>query len=607
MPGHPAALLALEMSASRGTDPADAQLLQRALERRLAAATSSGDRGRLLCRLALLAEADPARAEEALTLWLRALGEEAGRGAAALARAGTRRVSARLGRDAELARAVELEAGVSTGAERAAWLALAAALARHKLGAVARAGTLLDEASVAEPDDPALLFAAASTALADGQWAKARLVLDHHAERTRDWDWAATLSGLAAHIAEQHEGDDEAGAARYRRLLEARPGDPVALAGLERIASRTGDAAGQVTLAEGAVDWSDDAAERAALAMRAAELAETAAHNLPRAAALARRALDAVPGYLPAVHLLERLYPALGRWDELVKVVEVETVPLVTGDKAGVDGAREAGLRLERLGALYEDPLGDPGKALALYGEWAALGTRRPTALRSLLRAAEKAGDALVAAEAALKLGTEIPELSAEARFSWCYRAATIYEERAAADDEAIRAYETALALMPGSRPTLAGLARAHHRRGQFEALAGVLARQAAAEPNPANASALEVEATRLAAFRLGHLDEALTAAARALSFDPANVAAIAEHARLLARTSRAEELEAALGNLGQALSDSADKAAAYRLQAETLEWQLGKARPALAAIERAVAATGTTRGPGSVAVELRP
>src|SRR4029079_14826262 len=192
----------------------------------------------------------------------------------------------------------------------------------------------------------------------------------------------------------------------------------------------------------------------------------------PRAAGLARRALEAVPGYAPAAHVLERLYATLGQWGELVKVVEVGAATAGAGDRSGAaaagagrEGARETSTRFERVGALYEERLQDPGKALALYNEWAELGERRPAALRALLRAAEKAGDALVAAEAALKLGTEIPEFALEVRFAWCYRAAVIYEERAAADDEAVRAYEAALALDPTSRPALAGLARAHSRR----------------------------------------------------------------------------------------------------------------------------------------------
>ncbi len=386
----------------------------------------------------------------------------------------------------------------------------------------------------------------------------------------------------------------------------------MALVALERIASRTGDAPAQVRLAEAAVDRCSDAAERAALAMRAAELAETAAHDLPRAAGLARRALEAVPGYAPAVHVLERLYATLGQWSELVKVVEVGAATTVGGDRAGGaaagagrEGARETATRFERVGALYEERLQDPGKALALYNEWAELGERRPAALRALLRAAEKAGDALVAAEAALKLGTEIPELSAETRFAWCYRAAVIYEERAAADDEAVRAYEAALALDPNSRPALAGLARAYYRSRQLEALAAVLLKQAASESNPTGASALAVESARVYALRLGRVDDALAATSRALSLDPANVGAIAEHARLLARMGRGDALAEALGSLAQALADPIDKAAAYRLQAEIVEWQLGGKREALAAIERAAAAMSAERHSGAAAIRI--
>ena len=80
------------------------------------------------------------------------------------------------------------------------------------------------------------------------------------------------------------------------------------------------------------------------------------------------------------------------------------------------------------------------------------------------------------------------------------------------------------------------------------------------------------MKAARLYALRLGRREDALAAAARALSFDPANVAAIAEQARLLGRGASGEVLAEALGSLGQALADPAEKAAAYRLQAEVLE-----------------------------------
>ena len=606
VPAHRGALEALHEIADRS---GDAALLRAVLERKLAGAASRPERARLLARLAQLAEVDPSRLADALAFYGRALdeGEDLAEGAAAVARAGLRRVAARIGKDPELLRGLVLEAEATpVGGVRASWLAMAAGLARHRLGTAERAGELVEAARAEAPEDAALLAIAAEDHGAAGRWTRAREALDDQAALTSDQDWAAALLGLAAHIAEQHEGDNDAAAARHRRVLESRAADPVTLRALERIASRTGDARAQVALAVAAVGRSVDAAERAALALRAAELAETALHDATQAAALARRALEAVPGYPPALHLLERLYPALGRWDEMVGVVEAEAA-----GRAGVDVAVEAtapddaSLRLERLGALYEERLGDPGRALALFGEWAASGVRKPAALRALLRAAEKAGDALVAAEAALKLGTDVAGVSDDARVAWRYRAATIYEERAAADDEAIRAYDAVLALAPAFRPALAGVARAHERRKNVEALVDVLAREAACEGNPTHASALEVEAARLALGRLGSPDRALAAVARALTFDPANVAAHAEQVRALTRLGRGEELAAALGALAQLVADPAAKAALYRRQGEIFEWQLRRPREAVLAIERALSVAAQGRPAGTATAEL--
>jgi tetratricopeptide (TPR) repeat protein len=609
VPGHRGALEALREIAER---TGDAALLRTVLERRLAGAASRPERARLLARLAQLVETEASKLVEALALFGRALDEveHPAEGAAGVARAGLRRVAARLGKDPELLRGLVLEAEATpVGGARAPWLAMAAALARHRLGTAESASELVESARAETPDDAALLGTAADDHATAGRWTRAREALDDQARLTSDQDWAAALLALAAHIAEHEENDNDAAAARLRRVLETRAADPVALRALERIAARTGDARAQVALAVAAVGRSVDAGERAALALRAAELAETALHDVPQAAALARRAIEAVPGYPPALHLLERLYPALERWDEMVNVVEAGAAARAGAELAAAEGAATPGddpsVRLERLGTLYEERLNDPGKALTLFGEWAASGVRKPAALRAQLRAAEKAGDALVAAEAALKLGTEVAGVSDEARVAWRYRAATIYEERAAADDEAIRAYEAVLAVAPGFRPALTGLARAHDRRKNNEALVEVLAREAAAEANPTQASALEIEAARLALGRLGRPEQALAAIARALTLEPTNVAAQAEQVRVLARLGRGEELAAALGALAQLVGDPAAKAASYLRQSEVLEWQLRKPREALLAVERALSLSAKDRPPGTATAEL--
>ena len=586
VPGHTAALLALEESAIRG---GDAALLQSVLDRRLAAAASAGERGRLLCRLALLAEADPDGTAEALDLWLRALDEDAGQGrGGARARRDPAGGGARRSRTRALARAVELEAEAAAGPERAAWLGLAAALARYRLGATARAVALIEEARDGGSErSRRCCIVSAANHLEAGQWTKARLCLDHHAEISNDKDWGATLAGFGAHLAEHHEGDDEAAAARYRRLLE-------------RAAGRSGRRSSR---------WNASPRARATRRRRCgwrrrrwiAAATRPSARRwrcAPRSWPRRRRTIcrgrpvwpgarsRPCPGYAPAAHLLERLYATLGQWGELVKVVEVSARRRPSAsDRAAAAGrrargarrARETSTRFERVGALYEERLQDPGKALALYGEWAELGERRPAALRALLRAAEKAGDALVAAEAALKLGTEIPELPAR-------RPVRVVLPRGGDLRGARRGRRRGGARLRGGAGARSRLAAGAGGAGA-RALPGPPA--GGAGGGAAQAGGLRAEpGQRQRAGRRGRPRLRVPAGAgrRRAGGDGARaVAGSVERRRdrgARASAGRASgaatELAEALGSLGQALADPIDKAAAYRLQAEICEWQLG-------------------------------
>ena len=134
-----------------------------------------------------------------------------------------------------------------------------------------------------------------------------------------------------------------------------------------------------------------------------------------------------------------------------------------------------------------------------------------------------------------------------------------------------------------------------------------MLLRQAACEPNPAGASALGGRGGAHLAFRLGRLDEALAAATRALGYDPPT-SPQSRSTRACSGAPAAAGAGRGAGELGQASSDPADKAAAYRLQAEMVEWQLRSRREALMAIERAVAASpraGNVKTPGAAAIDI--
>ncbi|MES1206054.1 MAG: hypothetical protein ABUS79_08975, partial [Pseudomonadota bacterium] len=611
VPGHRGALMAGQGLAEREGDTA---WLRTIFERRLATAATPSERARVLVRLALLAEMEPSGLKEAVGYFGRALDEEARGEAAGLARTGLRRVAARLGQDVELLRGLIAEAeALVAGPARSAWLATGASVNRYRLGAIERATTTVELALADEPSDLALLAAAAEDHLAAGRWRRAVELLDRQADLVGDPDYAAVLQAQAAHIAEQQLGDDDGAGRRLRRVLAVRPSDPVALQAMERIASRSGDVPLQIELLAAAVGRAEDPGERAALAVRVAELNELGLADLESAAAFARRALDAIPGYGPAVQTLDGLYARLGRWNDMLRVIDVESaneaqVAVAQVAEAQVAAAivgsdnEVAARRLERLGGVYESGLADPGKAMEVYRQWVDLGVRRSAALLALLRAAEKAGDALIAGEAAMQIGINIPELPEPQRIAWRYRAATLYEERAAADAEAIAAFESVLELAPRFRPAFAGLARAYRRMRNWPALADVLSRRASCEASASRAAALEVEAARVHAERLLAPEAALAALDRAIAFEPGNLPAIDARWRLLFRLGQAEQAAAAMGTLAERLGDAAARAAMLRRQAEILEWQSRRPREALVAVERAL---GLGRFPGTVATEL--
>jgi tetratricopeptide (TPR) repeat protein len=665
VPGYPAALLAERILAERQRDDA---FLRAALERALAVAAVPAARAQLLTRLALLAESEaesgagpepepePASGTtgaiassdpggratgrgvdgaaaaagasrslgRALDGFARALDEEPTGTAAAVARAGMCRVAVRLGEDSACLRGLLAEAEAARpGPVRAAWLAAAASVCRHRLGTVERATTTVERALADDPNDVLFLGALAEDHLHAGRWIRAIELLDRQSELVGDTEYLAVLQSHAAHVAEEHLGDDGGAARRLLRVLAARPSDPVALQAMERLASRSGDVALQIELMSGAVGRAEDPQERAALAVRVAELNELGLADLESAAAFARRAIDAIPGYGPAVHTLEGLYARLERWSDVLGVLELGLAqdharrnPEGGADRrSSPDGATEApappttvgsaeelaARRLEKLGGIYETGLHDPDKAIEMYRQWVDSGIRKESALAALLRAAEHAGDSLVAAEAALRLGTELQDLTAVQKIAWRYRAANLYEERAASDNDAIAAFESVLELAPRFRPAFAGLARAYRRMGNWAALSDVLSRRAHCEASVTRGALLEVEAARIHAERLRDPTAALAALDRALALEPGNLAALDLRWRFLERLGRFDQAVACLQAICQRLADPVARAAFWRRQAEILEWRLRRPREALVATERAL---GEGRLPGVVAAE---
>ena len=499
-PGHRGALAAAQAIAERGDDAA---FLRAVLERRLAAAPSPAERARVLARLALLAENEPERLAEALALFGRALDEDARRrrrARGALGPAARGRAPRARGRAPARLHARGRGAGAGAGARGLA-RRMAAALgapspgrrrARHRsrrAGARRRARRRR-----------AARGGRARITWRRGAGRRALALLDRQAELTV----RSRLGGGAAGPRRAHRRAPPGrrpggGGALPPRAARCSPSNPSTLAALERIASRTGDTKTQVELAVGGrrARRGSRRARRAGGARRRDQRERARTTSRRRSAWRARRWRRC-----PAIRRRctcssgSTRRSALGRHARPRRRRRRRAATPPPRSAPTTSGGR----RLERLGLLYEERLGDPGardgavRRVGAAGRAPAGGAARAACAPPRRRATRWSPPRRRSSSAPTSPAspTTCRSRGATARRRSTRSAPPPTTRPSAPTSRCWRS-------RPRFRPALAGLARAHERRKSFEALAAVLSRRAECETNPAHASALEVEAARIA------------------------------------------------------------------------------------------------------------
>ena len=465
------------------------------------------ERGARCCaRLALLAEADPARLAEALALWSagRWTRSAARRRGARVARAGAApRAAARLGARRR-AGAAACRAGGRGAARRApsarpGWR-LGAALARYRLGASERATTLIEAAlrrrsAIRRPagDRPARITwrpgAGRRAPGAAGSPSRADRAIATGRPRCRGS--ARTSPSITRATTRRRP---RATAACWRR------GRPIRWRWPRWSASprARGDARRRCSWRSAAVGRAEDPGERAALAVRAAELNETAVHDLPRAAAAGAPGAGGGARLRAGGAPAGTAVPALERWDEHAKVVRSTAAADVgVGRRRGSASAGRGAAAGARWAPLTKSGWATRARRWRSIGEWVELGDA-PAGGAAARCCAPPRRPAMRWSPPKRRSSSapRSPGFADDARFAWRYRAAT-HLRRARGRRRRRRSAPTRprWRWRPGSRPALAGLARAPPARAKLRGAGRRAVAPAAYETNPARASALEVEA----------------------------------------------------------------------------------------------------------------
>ncbi|HJL14562.1 MAG TPA: tetratricopeptide repeat protein, partial [Sandaracinaceae bacterium LLY-WYZ-13_1] len=466
-------------------------------------------------------------------------------------------------------------------AERALALYRAGKLQATRLGNRDEAIALLERAVAERPDDPLVLEELAGLYERAERWDRLVEVLARLADATADAGEELAIRSRMGNLLDERLQRPAQAREAFERALALDPTHVPTLQALSRLYTdaEAWDALVAMHLAE-AEEASDDR-RRAAAHARVADVLERRLEKPAEAIAHHARALSLNPGYAPSFKALARLYADAGEHRALIELHEraIEQA----------DEPEPAITHLFKIGALYEDALGEHGQAAHTYRRVLERDPKHLGALHALQRATERAGRHAELVEA---LEREADLRTEDARVvDLLQRAAEVLEGPLADTDGAIRRYRRVLEIDAGYAPALGGLGRIYHRTGRWDDLLELYEQELEQDPKGAGAPALLHKMGQLAEERIGDEPRAIECYKRALDVDARHRPSLASLTRRLAARRDFTELVRILELELEGLSDAPARArAAYRL-GEVHEQHLEAPDRAAAAYETALAA----------------
>lgn len=306
----------------------------------------------------------------------------------------------------------------------------------------------------------------------------------------------------------------------YQKVLELDPDDLTALGRLDVLYQTAQNWPELLSVLQHEAELTQDAAEAVSFQYRIAELYEKHLGDVERAVELYRDILGIQPDHQPtlaalegikdgeraalaAAGVLEPVYDAMGEYQRLVSVLEVQ-----------VRHADEPYAKVEllhRIARLYEESLNDPHNAFSTYARAVQADSQNEESLTSLERLAsliEKWPAVAQLYDAELdKLGDQ-PERVVELGL----RVAQVYEVQLESVDNAVARYRRVLEADPENQSAVRALDRLFSQSERWTDLAEVLKREADIGQSPDEILEFKFRLGQVYQLRLGDLERAIEA-----------------------------------------------------------------------------------------------
>lgn len=449
----------------------------------------------------------------------------------------------------------------------------------ERLGNNKEALAALERALEVSPLDPLVLGELARLYEAVERWPSMLEVLRRLADSSVEGEERIGLLHRIGELCEQRLLDEQAAIQWYEETLRLRPTYVPALQALGKLYTAHSDWAALVRMHLAEAEAGDDAKRRAVAHARTAEILETHLNKPDEAADHHAKALGLVPGYPPSFKALSRLLADANRWRELVELYE-RAVDLAGGQDLEIT-------YLLKIGAIYDDRLGEPEQAAHTYRRVLGVDADHLGAIHALQQALERAGrwpqlvEALALEAEKSKDKNQIVALQ--------HRAGDILLDHVGDRDAAMLRFREALRQDPRYVPALISVGRVYYMAGRWEDLLDTYKRELELTPRGPTAVALLHKMAALSEERIGNEEEALGYYRRAIEIDPTYAPALrALTAKLREKADWAglvRTLELELNGLSDPLAKAR---AAYRI-GEVYEEHLDQAERAIKSYEQAL------------------
>lgn len=351
-----------------------------------------------------------------------------------------------------------------------------------------------------------------------GRWDLwARLREAEAAKLTDNDEWIDALHELATVYADRLLDPDRAESA-YRHVLERVPEHLATVRALCRLLERTHRWEALIVERTKELSRASTTEVKVTLLQESARILEERLRDDDASLVLWQKVRELLPGHLPALQAMGRLFHRAERWKELVEMYRAEA-------QAEASVERATGLTF-KAGQVLLEKLNDSEGAIGAFREVLTLSPAHDGALRALAAHYRSKGESEQLVEV-LRMEAAVRDAPTE-HANLLFQVATVWED-ADKNDLAIEAYKEALTHVPGHAAATRALERLHAATGDHAALANWLESEAQSAADPVAGAAAWLRLGLVAQYVLQQPQRAVTAYEKALALDPDHLEALQE------------------------------------------------------------------------------